>query len=433
MSEAGRCASSTRSTTSGCCSSPATASRPSTSSCRPRSPTRAACSPASRLLVRAHARDRPEPPARAARRRPLDRVPPARDAADRVRRARLPRRLGLEGLPGDRRRLRPRAPGGAAASRTGCPSRSSRPRRRRRGPRREHRRATQAAELVGAERFGEVERASLELYRFASEHAAERGIIIADTKFEFGLDADGGSCSPTRRFTPDSSRFWPADEYAPGGPQPSFDKQFVRDYCESLGWDKTLPRPGAAGRRRRRHAGPLRRGVRAADRDLVRRLPRRPRGRAPVKATVLVRPKPGILDPQGEAVASSLRHLGFAVDEARVGRVVDLELEAADADEARAEVERMCEQLLANPLIESLRDLVTDGERPAAPEDRGRRRSPARTTTATPRSRSSASAPRRARLARRAPSCPTSTRSCCPAASRTATTCAAARSPGSRR
>ncbi|MBW8742021.1 MAG: phosphoribosylformylglycinamidine synthase subunit PurS [Acidobacteria bacterium] len=72
-----------------------------------------------------------------------------------------------------------------------------------------------------------------------------------------------------------------------------------------------------------------------------------------MKATVLVRPKHGILDPQGEAVESSLRQLGFAVDGARIGRVVDLEVEADDAASARAEVERMCEQLLANPLIES--------------------------------------------------------------------------------
>jgi phosphoribosylformylglycinamidine synthase PurS subunit len=72
-----------------------------------------------------------------------------------------------------------------------------------------------------------------------------------------------------------------------------------------------------------------------------------------VKATVLVRPKPGILDPQGEAVESSLRHLGFAVEGARVGRVVDLELEGDDTERAHAELERMCEQLLANPLIES--------------------------------------------------------------------------------
>ncbi len=72
-----------------------------------------------------------------------------------------------------------------------------------------------------------------------------------------------------------------------------------------------------------------------------------------MKATVLVRPKQGILDPEGQAVESSLRRLGFSVDEARIGRVVDLEVQSADPAVARAEVERMCEQLLANPLIES--------------------------------------------------------------------------------
>jgi len=72
-----------------------------------------------------------------------------------------------------------------------------------------------------------------------------------------------------------------------------------------------------------------------------------------LKATILVRPKPGILDAQGEAVQSSLRQLGFAVDEARVGRVIDLELENGDAEQARLDLERMCEQLLANPLIET--------------------------------------------------------------------------------
>jgi len=89
----------------------------------------------------------------------------------------------------------------------------------------------------------QVERTALELYRYASEHAAARGILIADTKFEFGLEADGTLVLADEAFTPDSSRFWPADEYAPGGPQPSFDKQFVRDYCEALGWDKTPPGP----------------------------------------------------------------------------------------------------------------------------------------------------------------------------------------------
>jgi phosphoribosylaminoimidazole-succinocarboxamide synthase len=101
----------------------------------------------------------------------------------------------------------------------------------------------QAIALVGEERFDEVERVSLELYRFASEYAAERGIILADTKLEFGLDESGRLVLGDEAFTPDSSRFWPADEYAPGRPQPSFDKQFVRDYCETLGWDKTYPGP----------------------------------------------------------------------------------------------------------------------------------------------------------------------------------------------
>src|ERR671934_336455 len=100
-----------------------------------------------------------------------------------------------------------------------------------------------ALELVDAERFDEVERVSIELYTFASDYARARGIIIADTKFEFGVDETGGLVLGDEAFTPDSSRFWPADEYAPGGPQPSFDKQFVRDYCESLGWDKTPPGP----------------------------------------------------------------------------------------------------------------------------------------------------------------------------------------------
>jgi phosphoribosylaminoimidazole-succinocarboxamide synthase len=101
----------------------------------------------------------------------------------------------------------------------------------------------QAAKIVGRERFDEVERVSLELYRFASEHAAERGILIADTKFELGADSEGRLVLADEAFTPDSSRFWPADEYEPGRPQPSFDKQFARDYCETLDWDKTYPGP----------------------------------------------------------------------------------------------------------------------------------------------------------------------------------------------
>jgi phosphoribosylaminoimidazole-succinocarboxamide synthase len=100
-----------------------------------------------------------------------------------------------------------------------------------------------AAELVGARLLAEVERVVLDLYRFASEYAGARGILMADTKFELGLDAAGALTLGDEALTPDSSRFWPADEYEPGRAQPSFDKQFVRDYCETLGWDKTAPGP----------------------------------------------------------------------------------------------------------------------------------------------------------------------------------------------
>jgi phosphoribosylaminoimidazole-succinocarboxamide synthase len=101
----------------------------------------------------------------------------------------------------------------------------------------------QAAELVGDERYAQVEQIALELYGFASDYAAARGIVLADTKLEFGVDEHGRLILGDEAFTPDSSRFWPADDYAAGGPQPSYDKQFVRDYREALGWDKTDPGP----------------------------------------------------------------------------------------------------------------------------------------------------------------------------------------------
>ncbi len=100
-----------------------------------------------------------------------------------------------------------------------------------------------ALELMEPELYDAAEQASLAVYRFASDYASARGIIIADTKFEFGLDPAGQLVLGDEALTPDSSRFWPADVYAAGGPQPSFDKQFARDYCETVGWDKTYPGP----------------------------------------------------------------------------------------------------------------------------------------------------------------------------------------------
>ena len=101
----------------------------------------------------------------------------------------------------------------------------------------------QAAELVGAGRLADVEQVAIALYAAAANHALTRGIIIADTKFELGLDADGRLVLGDEALTPDSSRFWPADSYEPGHTQDSFDKQFVRDFSEQTGWDKTDPGP----------------------------------------------------------------------------------------------------------------------------------------------------------------------------------------------
>jgi phosphoribosylaminoimidazole-succinocarboxamide synthase len=100
----------------------------------------------------------------------------------------------------------------------------------------------EAARLIGTDLAEHARAASLKIYNFARDYARQRGIIIADTKFEFGL-LDGKLILIDEVLTPDSSRFWPADQYQPGRGQPSFDKQFVRDYLETLDWNKTPPAP----------------------------------------------------------------------------------------------------------------------------------------------------------------------------------------------
>jgi phosphoribosylaminoimidazole-succinocarboxamide synthase len=100
-----------------------------------------------------------------------------------------------------------------------------------------------AAALCGEARFEAAREAALALYRFGAAHAERRGIILADTKFEFGIDPRGALVLGDEALTPDSSRFWPAAGYEPGRAQPSFDKQFVRDWCERSGWNKEAPGP----------------------------------------------------------------------------------------------------------------------------------------------------------------------------------------------
>ncbi|MCW8950360.1 MAG: phosphoribosylaminoimidazolesuccinocarboxamide synthase, partial [Sedimenticola sp.] len=101
----------------------------------------------------------------------------------------------------------------------------------------------QMTDLIGKDLAEQVRDASLQIYSECAEYALQKGIIIADTKFEFGLDKQGTLYLIDEVLTPDSSRFWPADQYQPGISPPSFDKQFVRDYLETLNWDKTPPGP----------------------------------------------------------------------------------------------------------------------------------------------------------------------------------------------
>ena len=101
----------------------------------------------------------------------------------------------------------------------------------------------EAAALCGEELYRAAKEACLALYEFGARHAEERGILLADTKFELGTDRHGALMLGDEALTPDSSRFWPRDGYAPGSAQPSFDKQFARDWCEETGWDKRPPGP----------------------------------------------------------------------------------------------------------------------------------------------------------------------------------------------
>jgi len=101
----------------------------------------------------------------------------------------------------------------------------------------------QVEKMIGKERAAEIREVSIRLYREAADYARERGIIIADTKFEFGTDGNGELVLIDEVLTADSSRFWPADQYRPGISPPSYDKQYVRDYLETLGWKKTPPAP----------------------------------------------------------------------------------------------------------------------------------------------------------------------------------------------
>ena len=213
-----------------------------------------------------------------------------------------------------------------------------------------------AAELVGDRGLMErVRDISIDLYSFAASHARERGVILADTKFELGLDEDGELVVGDEVLTPDSSRYWPVEGYEVGKGQPSFDKQYVRDWAAGSGWDKKPPAPEIPE--------DVVAGTRARYVEAYELITGEPfcgdgsSGTRRMKARVLIRPKAGILDPQGEAVQRALPALGFeGVANVHIGRLVEL-----DVDDA-GQLEPMCEKLLANPLVEDY-EIVLDSKR----------------------------------------------------------------------
>ena len=209
---------------------------------------------------------------------------------------------------------------------------------------------------------------SLELYRRGSEWAAERGILIADTKFELGM-VDGKLTVCDEVLTPDSSRFWPVDQWSTGSTPPSFDKQPVRDFLDTLDWDKTPPPPPLPAEVVERGVATLRRGLRADQRPHLRRLARRHRlssrsvrvrqhsvrddERMTFQVHVEVTLRAGIADPEGATIERSLPALGFdEVSGVSVGKSIRFEVEADDEASARARAEELCERFLTNPVIE---------------------------------------------------------------------------------
>ena len=305
------------------------------------------------VLVRADRRDRARTTSsrhrrarRGARARAARRA--ARDGAGRVRRARLHHGVGLEGLQRHGSVCGIELPAGLAESRAaagadlhaGHEGRDRRARRERRlRPRRRDRRRPRPL-------LEELRELSLELYELARRARRERGIILADTKFEFGRDADGTIVLGDEVLTPDSSRFWPADGYEPGR-RAAVVRQAVRARLgrrDPAGTSRR-PRPSCPTRWSQRTRAQY---VEAYERITASRSTPGWRGPA-LRVRVLIRPKEGILDPQGQAVERALPALGFEGVAQRARRAPG---RARRATDAVARVEEMCERLLANPLIE---------------------------------------------------------------------------------
>jgi phosphoribosylaminoimidazole-succinocarboxamide synthase len=222
--------------------------------------------------------------------------------------------------------------------------------------------------LVGADVAEQLRDLTLQLYARGARLAAERDIILADTKFEFGRRADGTIVLADEVLTPDSSRFWDATQWTPGAQVPSFDKQYVRDWLAyDSGWDKNSDAPAPA----------LPRSVVEATRDRYLEAHARLTGRQfapPAKAPatpasllheaaaryqpktryiVDVMPKPEILDPQGKAVTSAITRMGYNGYSVRQGKRFEVETTRSESPETLAEIQAFAEALLANTVIEN--------------------------------------------------------------------------------
>jgi phosphoribosylaminoimidazole-succinocarboxamide synthase len=235
----------------------------------------------------------------------------------------------------------------------------------------------QLVEMVGDDVADQLRDLTLHLFARGARIAAERDIILADTKFEFGRRPDGVIVLADEVLTPDSSRFWDAAQWSPGSQIPSFDKQYVRDWLAyDSGWDKNSDTP----------APPLPRSVIQATRDRYLEAHARLTGRqfSPTKAhspasllheaatrrqptsrfIVDVMPKAEILDPQGKAIGGALSRLGYAGYSVRQGKRFEIETTRGAGDDVRAEVEAFAESLLANTVIEDF-TVRLDGPDPA--------------------------------------------------------------------
>lgn len=211
-------------------------------------------------------------------------------------------------------------------------------------------------ELHGAELAERLRSLTLALYSRAEEIARERGIILADTKFEFGLRPDGTLVLADEVLTPDSSRFWDAELWQPGVSLPSFDKQYVRDWlAHESGWD---PRSDEAPPALPQEVIDA---TRARYLEAFEKLTGRRFGYAKPMATVVVNvmPKPEILDPQGKAVTGALERLGFSGLSVRQGKRFEVTVDEVN-DEVLAQIADAAEKLLANTVIESF-DVVVEG------------------------------------------------------------------------